>query len=79
MFGASDNDAFVAGVVALLLIFAKPGVLLTRHFAERLRASPRIRRPLDHRAGVMLIGFGGEAGAGAPSRPSAAASCPSAR
>ncbi|MBI3369920.1 MAG: lysine transporter LysE, partial [Burkholderiales bacterium] len=33
-------------------------VLLTRKFADRLRASPRATRWLNRVAGTMLVGFG---------------------
>ena len=51
------------GVMALtiaLLTFAYclVAVLLTRHFAERLRASPSVTRWLNRVAGTLLIGFG---------------------
>ena len=32
--------------------------LLTRHFADRLRASPRAAALLNRVAGILLIGFG---------------------
>jgi threonine/homoserine/homoserine lactone efflux protein len=33
-------------------------VLLTRHFAERLRASPAVTRWLNRVAGSLLLAFG---------------------
>ena len=50
----------VMAVTIALLTFAYGlvAVLLTRRFAERLRASPSVTRWLNRVAGTLLIGFG---------------------
>ena len=49
----------MAATVALLtFVYGLLAVLLTRHFAERLRASPAATRWLNRLAGTMLLGFG---------------------
>jgi len=51
--------AVMAATVALLtFVYGLLAVLLTRHFAERLRASPAATRWLNRVAGTMLLGFG---------------------
>lgn len=51
--------AFMAVTIAVLtLTYCVIVALLTRHFAERLRASPRVTVFLNRIAGVLLIGFG---------------------
>ena len=51
--------AVMALTIALLtLLYCLIAVLLTRHFAERLRASPSVTRWLNRVAGTLLIGFG---------------------
>lgn len=47
-----------ATVAALTLLYCLVVVLLTRHLADRLRASPRIVQMLEKTAGTFLIGFG---------------------
>ena len=47
--------ATVAGLTAIYCLLA---VTLTHHFADRLRASPRITRWLNRVAGTVLVGFG---------------------
>ena len=50
---------FMAATIAILTFaYGLTVVLLTRHFAERLRANPRISQALTRLAGVFLIGFG---------------------
>jgi len=50
---------FMAATVAVLtFLYGLAAVLLTRHFAERLRASPVATRWLNRLAGTMLVGFG---------------------
>ncbi len=50
---------FMALTVALLtFLYGVLAVALTRHFAERLRASPRATRWLNRVAGTMLLAFG---------------------
>ena len=49
----------MAATIALLtLLYGLAVVLLTRHFAERIRASPGVTRWLNRIAGGMLVGFG---------------------
>ncbi len=51
--------AFMAvTIAALTLTYCVIVALLTRQFADRLRASPRITLILNRIAGVFLIGFG---------------------
>jgi threonine/homoserine/homoserine lactone efflux protein len=47
-----------ATIAALTFAYGLVVVLLTRHLADRLRASPRALRWLNRVAGVFLIGFG---------------------
>ena len=50
---------FMAVTVAgLTFLYGLAAVLLTRHFAERLRANPTATRWLNRLAGTMLVGFG---------------------
>lgn len=51
--------AFMAATIAgLTLLYACGVVLLTRHVADRLRASPRLTRVLERVCASLLIGFG---------------------
>lgn len=51
--------AFMAATVAgLTFLYGALAVGLTWHFAERLRANPRVTRWLNRLAGTMLLGFG---------------------
>jgi len=51
--------AFMAATIATLtFLYALVVVLLTRRFAEALRASPRITRWMNRVAGTLLVGFG---------------------
>jgi leucine efflux protein len=51
--------AFMAVTIAVLtLTYCVIVALLTLHFAERLRASPRVTVLLNRIAGMLLIGFG---------------------
>ena len=45
-------------VAGLTFLYGLTAVLLTRHFAERLRANPTATRWLNRLAGTMLVGFG---------------------
>ena len=45
-------------VAGLTFLYGLAAVLLTRHFAERLRANPTATRWLNRLAGTMLVGFG---------------------
>ena len=45
-------------IAVLTLLYCLVAVLLTRHFAQRLRASPSVTRWLNRVAGTLLIGFG---------------------
>ena len=47
-----------ATIAALTFLYGLIVVLLTHHFAERIRASPRVSGALQKLAGVFLIGFG---------------------
>jgi len=50
---------FMAGTIAALtFLYGALVVALTRHFADRLRANPRVVRWLNRVAGTMLLGFG---------------------
>ena len=50
---------FMAATVAVLtFLYAALAVALTRHFADRLRASPRAVRWLNRLAGSLLLAFG---------------------
>ena len=50
---------FMAATVAVLtFLYAALAVALTRHFAERLRASPTAVRWLNRLAGSLLLAFG---------------------
>jgi leucine efflux protein len=49
----------MAATIALLtFLYGAAVVLLTHHFAERLRANPKVSAGLQKLAGVFLIGFG---------------------
>ncbi len=51
--------AFMAVTIATLTFtYCVIVALLTRHFADRLRASPRATALLNRVAGILLIGFG---------------------
>ncbi|HSW06416.1 LysE family transporter [Aquabacterium sp.] len=51
--------AFMAATIATLtFLYALIVVLLTRRFAQALRASPRVTRWLNRVAGGLLVGFG---------------------
>ena len=51
--------AFMAATIATLtFLYALIVVLLTRRFAQALRASPRITRWMNQVAGTLLVGFG---------------------
>ena len=45
-------------VAGLTFLYGLAAVLLTRHFAERLRANPTATRWLNRLAGTLLVGFG---------------------
>ena len=50
---------FMAGTIAALtFLYGALVVALTRHFADRLRANPRVVRWLNRLAGTLLLGFG---------------------
>jgi leucine efflux protein len=51
--------AFMAATIATLtFLYALTVVLLTRRFAQALRANPRITRWMNRVAGTLLVGFG---------------------
>ena len=51
--------ALMAATIAVLtFLYGLIVVLLTRHFADRLRASPRVSQALTRVAGGLLVGFG---------------------
>lgn len=51
--------AIMAATIAVITFFyGLTSVLLTHHFAERIRAHPRLSGFLNKAAGVFLIGFG---------------------
>ena len=56
--GLMTFGVMAATIAVLTFLYALIVVLLTRHFAERLRANPRISGSLQKLAGVFLIGFG---------------------
>jgi threonine/homoserine/homoserine lactone efflux protein len=47
-----------ATIAALTFLYGLGMTLLTKHFAERLRANPTATRWLNRLAGTMLLGFG---------------------
>ncbi len=50
---------FMATTIAVLtFLYGALVVALTRHFADRLRANPRLVRWLNRAAGTLLLGFG---------------------
>ena len=50
---------FMAATIAVLtFLYGALVVALTRHFADRLRANPRLVRWLNRLAGSLLLGFG---------------------
>lgn len=56
--GLTTFAVMAATVAALTFAYGLTMVLLTYFLAERLRASPAIRRGLEKLAGLLLIGFG---------------------
>ena len=47
-----------ATVAGLTAIYGLVAVMLTHHFADRLRANPQVTRWMNRVAGTMLVGFG---------------------
>ena len=56
--GLLTFGVMAATIAALTFLYGAIVVMLTHHFAERLRASPAISGALQKLAGVFLIGFG---------------------
>jgi threonine/homoserine/homoserine lactone efflux protein len=56
--GILTFGVMAATIAVLTFLYGLVVTLLTRHFAERLRASPRATRWLNRVAGTMLLGFG---------------------
>ena len=56
--GLLTFGVMAATIAALTFLYGAIVVMLTHHFAERLRASPAISGALNKLAGVFLIGFG---------------------
>ena len=56
--GIITFGVMAATIAVLTFLYGLVVTLLTRHFAERLRASPRATRWLNRVAGTMLLGFG---------------------
>lgn len=56
--GLATFGFMAATVAGLTLLYGLAAVMLTRHFAERLRANPTATRWLNRLAGTMLVGFG---------------------
>jgi leucine efflux protein len=56
--GLVTFGVMAATIAVLTLLYGAVVVLLTRHFAERLRASPAATRWLNRVAGSLLLAFG---------------------
>jgi threonine/homoserine/homoserine lactone efflux protein len=56
--GVATFGAMAATIASLTFLYGLIVVLLTHHFAERMRANPIIGRILEKLAGTFLIGFG---------------------
>ena len=56
--GVATFGFMAATVVGLTLLYCLLAVTLTHHFADRLRANPRVIRWMNRVAGTMLVGFG---------------------
>jgi leucine efflux protein len=56
--GLLTFGVMAATIAALTFLYGAIVVMLTHHFAERLRASPAISGALQKLAGLFLIGFG---------------------
>ncbi len=56
--GILTFGVMAATIAVLTFLYGLVVTLLTRHFAERLRASPQATRWLNRLAGTMLLGFG---------------------
>jgi leucine efflux protein len=56
--GLLTFGVMAATIAALTFLYGLVVVLLTHHFAERLRGSPKVSGALQKLAGVFLIGFG---------------------
>jgi threonine/homoserine/homoserine lactone efflux protein len=56
--GVFTFAVMAATIATLTFLYAATVVLLTRRFAERLRASPRVSGMLNKIAGTLLVGFG---------------------
>jgi leucine efflux protein len=56
--GLTTFGVMAATIALLTFLYGVLVVALTRHFADRLRASPRLMRWLNRVAGTLLLGFG---------------------
>ena len=56
--GLLTFGVMAATVAGLTFLYGALAVALTHHFAERLRANPRVVRWLNRLAGTVLLGFG---------------------
>ncbi len=56
--GLSTFGLMAGTIAALTFLYGALVVALTRHFADRLRANPRVVRWLNRVAGTLLLGFG---------------------
>ena len=56
--GLLTFGVMAATVAGLTFLYGALAVALTHHFAERLRANPRVVRWLNRLAGTLLLGFG---------------------
>ncbi|WP_088281938.1 LysE family transporter [Ideonella sp. A 288] len=56
--GLLTFGVMAATIAALTFLYGLGMVLLVRHFAERLRASPRVTQWLNRAGGTLLVGFG---------------------
>lgn len=56
--GLVTFGVMAATIAVLTFLYGLVVTLLTRHFAERLRANPTATRWLNRLAGTMLLGFG---------------------
>jgi leucine efflux protein len=56
--GLLTFGVMAATIATLGFLYSLVAVLLTHHFAERLRANQRVSRSLEKLAGLLLVGFG---------------------
>ncbi len=56
--GLATFGFMAATVAGLTAIYGLVAVMLTHHFADRLRANPQVTRWMNRVAGTMLVGFG---------------------